>query len=81
MPKLSASLPLTGMLSLDAKTLSPTKQQASISKNYLNEEEIKLLGVLVEQYLESVLHGSTVYHLRVVQVIDVHKEFTKTKYT
>jgi len=47
-----ASLPLVGMLSLDNdKPHSITKQQASIAKNYLNEDEIKLLGLLVEQYL------------------------------
>ena len=28
-----------------------TKKDVSIAKNYLNEEEIKLLGLLVEQYL------------------------------
>ncbi len=50
--RVDASLPLMGMLSLDAdKSKSITKQQASIAKNYLNEEEIKLLGLLVEQYL------------------------------
>lgn len=46
-----ASLPVLGMLSLDKKSTSITKQQASIAKNYLNEDEIKLLGLLVEQYL------------------------------
>ncbi len=47
-----ASLPLMGMQSLDKKgdTLIK-KQDTSIAKNYLNEEEIKLLGLLVEQYL------------------------------
>ena len=29
----------------------PRKQDAGIAKNYLNEDEIKLLGLLVEQYL------------------------------
>ncbi|MCF6345683.1 MAG: virulence RhuM family protein [Thiomicrorhabdus sp.] len=46
-----ASLPLLGMRSLDSKSQSINKQQASIAKNYLNEDEIKLLGLLVEQYL------------------------------
>ncbi len=46
-----ARLPLLGMLSLDSKSQSINKQQASIAKNYLNEDEIKLLGLLVEQYL------------------------------
>ena len=50
--RVNASLPLMGMLSLDKeKPKSITKQQASIAKNYLNEDEIKLLGLLVEQYL------------------------------
>jgi len=41
-----------GMLSLDKDSpKSITKQQTSIAKNYLNEDEIKLLGLLVEQYL------------------------------
>ncbi|MCF8236474.1 MAG: virulence RhuM family protein [Bacteroidales bacterium] len=47
-----ASLPLMGMQSYDKKgTLSIRKSDVSIAKNYLNEEEIKLLGLLVEQYL------------------------------
>ena len=47
-----ASLPLMGMLSYDKKKeVSIKKAEVSIAKNYLNEEEIKLLGLLVEQYL------------------------------
>ena len=47
-----ASLPLMGMQSWDKKgTGSIKKSDVSIAKNYLNEEEIKLLGLLVEQYL------------------------------
>ncbi|MDP8052757.1 virulence RhuM family protein [Pasteurella atlantica] len=47
-----ASLPLLGMQSYDKKdNKNITKQDVSIAKNYLNEEEIKLLGLLVEQYL------------------------------
>lgn len=47
-----ASLPLMGMRSFDKKTASAIKKaDVSISKNYLNEDEIKLLGLLVEQYL------------------------------
>ena len=48
----NASLPLLGMQSYD-KTATTTikKSEISIAKNYLNEEEIKLLGLLVEQYL------------------------------
>lgn len=47
-----AILPLMGMQSYDKKgTVSIKKSDASIAKNYLNEDEIKLLGLLVEQYL------------------------------
>ncbi len=47
-----ATLPLIGMQSLDKK--NPTairKSDVSVAKNYLNQDEIKLLGLLVEQYL------------------------------
>ncbi len=45
-------LPLLGMQSLDKKnTAAIKKTDISIAKNYLKEEEIKLLGLLVEQYL------------------------------
>jgi hypothetical protein len=41
-----------GMLSYDKKGGIPIKKSdISIAKNYLDEEEIKLLGLLVEQYL------------------------------
>jgi hypothetical protein len=47
-----ASLPLLGMQSYDKNTVGKIrKSDVSIAKNYLNEEEIKLLGLLVEQYL------------------------------
>ena len=47
-----ASLPLMGMQSYDKKgTTSIRKADVSVAKNYLNEDEIKLLGLLVEQYL------------------------------
>lgn len=47
-----ATLPLMGMQSFDKKGTVPVKKSdISIAKNYLNEEEIKLLGLLVEQYL------------------------------
>jgi hypothetical protein len=47
-----ASLPLMGMQSYDKKeTVYIKKSDVSIAKNYLDEEEIKLLGLLVEQYL------------------------------
>jgi hypothetical protein len=48
----NASLPLLGMQSYDKKNSVPIKKsEVSIAKNYLNEDEIKLLGLLVEQYL------------------------------
>ena len=47
-----AALPLLGMQSYDKKTEVPIrKTDISIAKNYLNEDEIKLLGLIVEQYL------------------------------
>ena len=49
--RVDASLPLMGMLSYDKTTPNIQKQEISIAKNYLNEDEIKLLGLLVEQYL------------------------------
>ncbi len=50
--RVDASLPLMGMQSYDNKTSHTIqKQEVSIAKNYLNEDEIKLLGLLVEQYL------------------------------
>ena len=50
--RVDASLPLLGMLSYDKKDAkSVSKQEVSIAKNYLDENEMKLLGLLVEQYL------------------------------
>lgn len=47
-----ATLPLMGMQSYDKKGLvSIKKSDVSVAKNYLKEDEIKLLGLLVEQYL------------------------------
>lgn len=47
-----ASLPLVWMQSYDKQsTNSVTQKDVNIAKNYLNEEEIKLLGLLVEQFL------------------------------
>ena len=41
-----------GMQSFDKKdSISIKKADASIAKNYLNEQEMRLLGLLVEQYL------------------------------
>lgn len=48
----NANLPLLGMQSYDKdKNTKIKKQEVSIAKNYLNEDEIKLLGLIVEQYL------------------------------
>ncbi len=50
--RIDATLPLLGMQSFDKKgSRSVRKRDVSIAKNYLNEDEIKLLGLLVEQYL------------------------------
>ena len=50
--RVDASLALMGMLSYDKKeTKNVQKQEVSVAKNYLNEDEMKLLGLLVEQYL------------------------------
>jgi hypothetical protein len=50
--RVDASLPLLGMQSYDKKAdVAIRKNDVSIAKNYLNESEIKLLGLLVEQYL------------------------------
>ena len=50
--RVDADLPLLGMQSLDKKNaVTIKKADVGIAKNYLNENEIKLLGLLVEQYL------------------------------
>lgn len=49
--RIDISLPQMGMMSFDKESKRITKKDVSIAKNYLNEEEIKLLGLLVEQYL------------------------------
>ncbi|MBL1279718.1 MAG: virulence RhuM family protein [Fluviicola sp.] len=47
-----ANLPLLGMQSYDKNnTTKIKKSEVSVAKNYLNEDEIKLLGLIVEQYL------------------------------
>lgn len=47
-----ASLPLMGMQSFDKQGgLAVRKSDVSVAKNYLSEAEMKLLGLLVEQYL------------------------------
>ena len=48
----NAELPFMGMQSYDKKLPKRiTKQDAMTAKNYLNEDEMKALGLLVEQYL------------------------------
>lgn len=50
--RVDGTLPLLGMQSCDKIEIkSVTKNDVSIAKNYLKEDEIKLLGLLVEQYL------------------------------
>ena len=49
--RVDACLPVLGMLSLDNKSQKINKADISIAKNYLKEDEMKLLGLLVEQYL------------------------------
>lgn len=50
--RVDASLPLMGMQSYDKeKAVSIKKSDISTAKNYLKEDEVKLLGLLVEQYL------------------------------
>lgn len=47
-----AALPLMGMQSFDKKAPNAVrKSDVSVAKNYLHDGEIKLLGLLVEQYL------------------------------
>lgn len=50
--RVDATLPWLGMQSYDKQDNSSIKKsEVSTAKNYLSEEEIKLLGLLVEQYL------------------------------
>lgn len=49
--RVDATLPLMGMSSYDKKNKSITKSEAGTAKNYLKEDEMKLLGLIVEQYL------------------------------
>ena len=47
----NADLPLMGMQSFDKKGVPVRKDDVVIAKNYLDHDEIRLLGLLVEQYL------------------------------
>lgn len=50
--RVDATLPLLGMQSFDKSgSKSILKSDVTIAKNYLKEDEIRLLGLLVEQYL------------------------------
>ena len=50
--RVDANLPLMGMQSYDKKNnVSVKKADVIVAKNYLHENEVKLLGLLVEQYL------------------------------
>ena len=50
--RVDATLPLMGMRSFDKAGIAKIKKSdIAIAKNYLTEEEMKLLGLLVEQYL------------------------------
>lgn len=50
--RVDSSKPFLGMQSCDKKLEKEiTKQDASVAKNYLNEKEMKTLGLIVEQYL------------------------------
>jgi hypothetical protein len=65
--RVDASLPLLGMQSFD-KTGSNAiaKSDVTIAKNYLKADEIKLLGLLVEQYLafaETMAQQQTPMHM------------------
>lgn len=50
--RVDAAMPLLGMQSFDKKESTLVKKSdVSIAKNYLDENEMRLLGLLVEQYL------------------------------
>jgi len=49
--RVDSTLPQLGMTSLDKKGKDITKADIKVAKNYLDEKEIKLLGLIVEQYL------------------------------
>lgn len=65
--RINADKPLINMKSIDKKSSTKiTKVDATISKNYLEENEIKLLGLIVEQYLafaETMAQQKTPMHM------------------
>lgn len=65
--RVDISKPLLGMNSFDKEGKNITKRDVSIAKNYLDEDEIKLLGLLVEQYLafaETMAMQQTVMYMK-----------------
>jgi hypothetical protein len=63
-----ANLPLLGMKSYDKDNNTKiNKREVSVAKNYLKEAEIKLLGLIVEQYLafaETMALENTPMHMK-----------------
>jgi len=63
-----ANLPLLGMQSYDKDNNTKIKKrEVSVAKNYLKEDEIKLLGLIVEQYLafaETMALENTPMHMK-----------------
>ena len=66
--RVNANLPLLGMQSLDKTTKNKiSKSDIIIAKNYLDEQEIKLLGLIVEQYLafaETMANQQTLMYMK-----------------
>jgi hypothetical protein len=67
--RVDVNRPLLGMSSFDRKNTDAIKQSdVSIVKNYLTEDEIKLLGLLVEQHLafaETMAQQHTPMYIRI----------------
>ncbi len=71
-----ANLPLLGMQSYDKENSGKIKKrEVSVAKNYLKEAEIKLLGLIVEQYLAfaetMALENTPMYMKDWVQRLDI----------
>jgi hypothetical protein len=84
--RVDATLPLLGMQSYDKKEAkSIAKTEVSVAKNYLNEDEMKLLGLLVEQYLafaETMAQQQTPMYMKISHQLSLDKstgEFEKFK--
>ena len=81
--RVDANLPLLGMLSYDKKEAkSIKKSEVTIAKNFLNEDEMKLLGLLVEQYLafaETMAQQQTPMYMKDwIERLDVILKFNAT---